>query len=503
MKMILADDESVITAGIQKLIDWKTLGIEIVGVYEDGRSAFEGIVREQPDLALLDISMPGMDGIRILKECSHLKCKTKVIFISGFQDFEYAKAAVKYGAVDYLLKPIIREELTAALEKCISGTVSRIRREREAEPEEQRNGFEKLIQLEETSYIPAVVMLPRYVKDEKMKKLLIFSVTSFLEEHLERQKKGIVFLRHDDIVLVLKGMEQKACTELLDETGNRAEETIGQKLYFIQGKLVEHISEIRAAYEECLSMRGYQFFTDRIAVNVLRVGEPVFGTGDMTSHRFGTVREAMITSAAELDRTAFENYYSQFDRLVCRMADGKKEDACFYFCSAARMIKERLKKSGVLVEDPEGRLLLELGRKAVSYSELADCYHEQITADMDQAAAACRNVSSEIQNFEKARAYIETHYAEELSLQVLADHVHMNPYYFSAFFKKNAGENFKSYLNNVRLKHAVALLLSTDKKNIEIAMETGFSDARSFSDIFQRTYHETPAEYRRRIRKKG
>ena len=95
----------MITKGIQKLVDWSAMGIEIVGVFEDGESAFEAIVREQPELALLDISMPGMTGIEIIKECLALKLSTQFIFISGFQDFEYAKSAIKYGAIDYLLKP--------------------------------------------------------------------------------------------------------------------------------------------------------------------------------------------------------------------------------------------------------------------------------------------------------------------------------------------------------------------------------------------------------------
>ena len=75
----------------------------------------------------------------------------------------------------------------------------------------------------------------------------------------------------------------------------------------------------------------------------------------------------------------------------------------------------------------------------------------------------------------------------------------MNPYYFSSFFKKNAGENFKDYVNKVRISHGVSLLLSTDLKIYEIAMETGFGDARSFAEAFSRVYGETPASYKKRV----
>lgn len=97
LKLVLADDEPVIVRGIKKLVDWEKLGILIVGEYENGGSAMEGILGLKPDIALLDISMPGMDGIEILKNIRRLNLSTKVIFISGFQDFEYAKAPLLMG----------------------------------------------------------------------------------------------------------------------------------------------------------------------------------------------------------------------------------------------------------------------------------------------------------------------------------------------------------------------------------------------------------------------
>ena len=98
--MILADDEPVITRGIQKLVDFGRLGIEVVGEFEDGAAALDGILALEPDIALLDIHMPKKTGIDILKELKAVGSKTRIIFISGFQDFQYAKDAVRYGAED-------------------------------------------------------------------------------------------------------------------------------------------------------------------------------------------------------------------------------------------------------------------------------------------------------------------------------------------------------------------------------------------------------------------
>ena len=109
-------------------------------------------------------------------------------------------------------------------------------------------------------------------------------------------------------------------------------------------------------------------------------------------------------------------------------------------------------------------------------------------------------MSNDKKDIIRAKEYIETHYKENLTLEVMAQEMYMNPYYFSSFFKKNSGENFKDYVNKVRLEHALSLLVSTDLKLYEIANEAGLRDARSFSELFQRTYGETPAGYRKRMK---
>ncbi|MDE6202861.1 MAG: response regulator, partial [Lachnospiraceae bacterium] len=208
IRMILADDEPVITRGIRRLLDWKMLGIEIIGEYEDGRSALEAIVRERPDIALLDISMPGMSGVEILKECRAMGNGAAVIFISGFQDFEYAKAALEYGAVAYLLKPVIREELLGAIEKSIFSVYGEEAADRMDVKENMAGSainYEMLVENKDTSYVPvyADIIYGREENDQ-IRKLIHFSLFSFLEEYLNETGQGIVFQKNYKIAMVLK-----------------------------------------------------------------------------------------------------------------------------------------------------------------------------------------------------------------------------------------------------------------------------------------------------------
>ena len=104
-RMVMIDDEAVILQGLKKLLNWEQLDIEMAGEAMDGEQGLRLIAREQPDIVISDIAMPNLTGIELLKKIKELNWNVKVIFLSGYQEFSYAREAVRYGAVDYLLKP--------------------------------------------------------------------------------------------------------------------------------------------------------------------------------------------------------------------------------------------------------------------------------------------------------------------------------------------------------------------------------------------------------------
>lgn len=475
MRMILADDEPMIIRGIQKLLDFGQLGIEIVGEYTDGKSAMKGILEQKPDLALLDISMPEMTGVEILKTCRDMGLDTKVIFISGFQEFEYARAAVQYGAVEYLLKPVIREELLRALEKCIHTA----RGQEEAYLPTQRRKTE-------TAAKPAEGT-PVYVKifwqgeeNEQTRRLIEFSLQSALGEYLSEQGLGeLVYLRKQ-AVLRLNTTDREECRKILKNLEALAIERYHQRLGFVVGNTED--------------AQGYLFFVEPSEDSIYFLQEE----SEEEWNRFMQLRGRMIDSVIAQNEPMLKKQYEQYTALLARIARGKKEDAYFYLCTLIRMLEEKFHNLGLPGRNPDMRGLLEKGRACATYCEMKEVYYEMTAGYIHQLQSTV--VGVENQDFLKAKAYIENHYDENLTLQVLADVVHMNQYYFSSFFKKNAGENFKEYLNRVRLQHSMALLLKTDMKAYEIAARVGFKDARNFAEIFQRYYHETPNEFRKRRR---
>ncbi len=502
IKLILADDEPVILRGIKKLVDWERMGISVVGEYEDGRSAMEGILGLKPDIALLDINMPGMDGIEILKNIRRLELDTKVIFISGFQDFEYARNAITYGAVEYLLKPVILEELIHAIGKAAQmqsgGEVSAFWKEEKGTAKDRNDSEEAQAGiLEDTTYLPVLAeILLDGTENEQVKRLMYFSFQSFLEEYLAEKELGILFTKNQDIVMVLKGMDAAGAKEALYELQEKTSRIMEKRTVFIIGGLVDSMSRIPGEYEQCLEMRRYLFFMDQIKIPILQVGEPVFlrqaGTKEISQ-----ARDQMMDAVFAQDEESFLKGFERFARMLCTASDGRKEDACYYFCSTIRLMEEKMRSMNLAGREPDVGELLEKGRRCRDYGQMREFFREYLEGYLGLLKEMME--SSEKKDIVYAKAYIEEHYNENLSLEVLAGIVHMNPYYFSSFFKKQAGENFKDYVNKVRISHAVSLLLSTDMKAYEIAMETGFRDARAFTEAFSRIYGETPSSYKKRV----
>ena len=384
IKMILADDEPVIIRGLQKLVDFNRLGIEIVGEYEDGKAAFDGILTEKPDIALLDIYMPKKTGIEILKELKALGIETKVIFVSGFQDFQYAKDALTYGAVNYLLKPVIREELVETLEKCIT----MLKNDADGEggspehpdcPEEEgpAAAYDKLVEVEECRYLPILTEILYSRQTGKQERRLIqFSVLSFLEQYLEKRHLGIVFLKNGHIVMVLKNPEKEETGRTLGSILEEAEVQLHIprcRLGFIVGNPADSMGEIPKAYEACLSMTGYFYFSSQIKIPVLHVGEPVFKK-PATLEEIREVRNQLIEGMVAQDEKAFTDAAARFRRLVCLISEGRRDDACFHYGSTIRIIEERFETMGIDGMPVEFKDILEQARQSESYECLTGLF---------------------------------------------------------------------------------------------------------------------------------
>lgn len=118
-RLLVADDEALIRRGIQQLIDWKSLGIQEVYEAENGEEALRIVETFRPEIVLLDINMPKIDGLSVAKKIKILSPETKIAIITGYNYFDYAQSAIKIGVEDYILKPVSKQEVSEIISKLV------------------------------------------------------------------------------------------------------------------------------------------------------------------------------------------------------------------------------------------------------------------------------------------------------------------------------------------------------------------------------------------------
>lgn len=119
LKMIIVDDEKIIRETIYSIIDWNSIGIEVVGVCKDGIQAFDTILDEYPDIVMTDIKMPGLSGLELIQKAREAELNMEFVILSGYGEFEFAQTAMKYGVKHYLLKPCSEQEIIQVMQACI------------------------------------------------------------------------------------------------------------------------------------------------------------------------------------------------------------------------------------------------------------------------------------------------------------------------------------------------------------------------------------------------
>lgn len=491
-QVVIADDEPVIIKGIQKLVDWEGLGIAICATCTDGASALNAILARQPDLALLDISMPGKTGIDILRELHETRARTKVIFISGFQDFSYAQDALRYGAVEYLLKPVKKEALLAAIGKCLPEIAP-------PEPAAEPLLAASAPQLADPSG-PFCLALLKLVgleqKSELDRQLTSFAVFNRVEALVRGQGLGMASAKPDHILLVIQGRTAAQVAALYPQLAEAVGAMPGLRLGMVVGTPDPDMHHVPTEAKACRELFRYFYFFDELPQKVLLLGQPVFPEVDPAQIR--AMQKQIADQFIAQNQPALEETLQRYFHLCAALSDGRRDAAVYYLLSCLRVLQDRLTELGI--GHAGGQTtdeILNAARETADYPTLTGLLQDAMNSI--QGGISVTLQKSTQRDIKQAIDYIDAHYSEPLTLKILAGQIHMNSYYFSSYFKKQTGQNFKDYLNQVRMDHAIQLLINTDMRSYEIADAVGFRDYRYFTDLFSRFYGKTPAAYRRAL----
>lgn len=481
-RMIIADDESVIIRGLERILDWESMGIEIVGKFTDGSSALNGILALRPDIALLDISMPHLSGIEVLEKVREMGIPVSVIFISGFQDFEYVQAALHHGASDYLLKPLIRSEISAAITRCLPYS---------ADLHDPDSGVDANDEMPSSPFIAAAI-LPSAVGTSPLETLRRFSASEKAEELVTEDRGCRIVRRHGGAFAVISGKGITEAEDFLRGIASEVAISTGVPVLFTLSDPVPDRESLDKAIAGCSRMpeAGF-FFSGVIQSDLLQES--------IELSRLPELREELLSSLLGQKRDVFDAAAEAMVSAIPAFSGYRKSEACFCFCSTLRYLYERLEAIRVDGSEAEDlKLIMENGMKESDWASLS-AYFISVLSDL-YSSVTHTILESGRKDFLIALDYIEKHYMEPIGLKSVADQIGMNTYYFSSYFKKNTGINFKDFLRKTRMQHALEMLLATDTSIKEVAAAVGIIDVRTFSELFQKTYGEKPSAYIRRVR---
>ena len=536
LKVFLVEDEVVMRNGIKNNIPWEQEGFEFAGEASDGELAYPLIKKEKPDILITDIRMPFMDGLELSRLVKKELPQIKIIILSGYNEFDYAKTAIGIGVTDYLLKPISSAKLLEAVKKV-------------ADMIEKEQDNARLIKRYEKEMEENILQ-----EKHKLWGALASNRLSTIELLEKGQRLGIDFTASAYQVFLFKLMQEGDATGCSEEL-NRASEKVNE----LAGIWERVLSFDRSPEGWAFLIKGESeeevqstYLETRKELLELVEGYPkveYFGGIGNVVHRIGDIQ----TSYKEAARAFSSRFFLDANQIadsaemvrVQTEQDGKIDVSKMLSKKREHELVERFLKNGTTEEvdsflDELFQNIGEQNCKSLLYRQYvvmdlffcASDFLGNLEIDIENLPEECRDINQIVEKaedaenlryqignlftetkqlrdghskkkysklLEDAKAFIDENYKhDEMSLNTVAAQVNISPSYFSTIFSSEMGQTFVEYLTHVRLEKAKELLMCSNMRTAEIGYEVGYKDSHYFSYIFKKVVGCSPKEYRNR-----
>ncbi|CAM4311762.1 response regulator [Paenibacillus typhae] len=545
-KLILAEDEEDVREGIIAQIDWAQYGFEVVDQAENGREAADAIDRLLPDVVVTDIQMPFMNGLQLAEWIRSRHPNTKIIILTGYDEFEYAQKAIKLQIDEYILKPFSSQELIDVLlkvravieaeiaekenvyvltehyrkslpvlrEQFLSSLVSR----RLPLKEISDKSTEYSIDLAGRQFQASVISIDyihtgedqgtgvsRHVslRDTGDHNLQLFAILNIAEEICQKHGFGKVFIHRDDVVLlsVSQAAEEAEITgntlTVLEEIRQNVQRFLKLTVTAGAGTVCQSAGMLFNSFADAMQALDYRLILGNNRViwieDVESRSNQLLAFDELTQQSL--IRTIKLGTVQEL-KEVVDELFGGLDT-----AHVSTQDYQIFLLEIITSILRVAKESGTEAADFIGSGISTLSEinKFNNMGEAKQWIISICTRLMDTIAS--ERQSSYKQLIDQAKDYIRSHYEEsDISIGRVCQHLHISTGYFSSIFKKEMKMTFVSYLLQIRLEAAKELLRSTELKAFEIAEKIGFSDPNYFSFCFRKKYGQSPKEYKNSAR---
>ncbi|WP_028611350.1 response regulator transcription factor [Paenibacillus harenae] len=505
-KVLIVDDEPMIREGLTTLIDWEKHGFAVAGTAANGREAVEKHKELRPDLILIDIRMPGMDGLSAIEEVRKTDAACHILILSGYADFNYAKQAISHSVDGYILKPIDEDELEAYVER-IGGQLTRKNEQKENSEQTAALLREELLQQlaagkldpgrEGSGELAALLGTPA-----KYYQLLLIELHSRehsltmnatlrkkLSDIVEQKQIGWVFSAEPFVGVLLKDyILQNGSRE---EMRQWIEECCGERIRFAAAAS-EPVREIPMLLDWSAAVRGL------MKRRFMQSGQQI-NMASLTEEQERGEQEAGLSIEA-----LAQNLYYMLDIGSKDGVDKAMQEASgqiVAYDSSEQSVKSNWAQLLTIVLNKAAtsnpQLSVQEDLTMITALYLAHHYDEML-AQLQQRLSelAAKIGKSDSQSVMKQMTdFIERHYSENIKLETLAELFNYNSGYLGKMFKNYTGDHFNTYLDQVRIKHAIELLQEGLKVH-QVSERVGYANVDYFHSKFKKYKGVSPSSFK-------
>lgn len=515
MKILIVDDEYNIREGLRDTIDWTALGFATVMTAKNGIEALQIISKMVPDILLTDIRMPGMDGLELASQVSSLFPEIKIILLSGYTDFSYAKQAISIGVEEYFIKPVNIEELLSKIEE-----ISKERKNKAASKSHSTETVGRIESLIHTDFstekikdiltslkmkwrmpylLAGIVEISKPAESDIEKEKTVIFESSFLQAvFFPGEKRESVFFYSDTenkYCFFLNVLRSNECLEIAGELSRTITTLSDRYDIIITAALSDAFSSLHfcQAYQDAKRTFEHQFFIGKgVLLTSSQFRHKVFETplhpDSIKNLLVEAIRIADIKQCLHIMQPLFQSYrFAGIEDIpvICAY--------CFELVTilsseisknAKDNVKDNILKMGYIVHAEKFTTLEEfIQQVSFFYCDIMDILK-------------ISQISKSKWIVEKAKDYMAASYQKVMTVEEIAQHVDRNPNYLCHIFNSIEGVSITEYLNQLRIEKAKKLLKTTSLMSYEIAEKVGFVNYRYFTQIFKKYTGLSPTGYR-------
>lgn len=535
-KVILADDEIQILQGMRQGIAWEEYGFEVAGLAANGKEALELVETLRPDVLISDIKMPFMDGLEMVERLQESFVQVKVILFSGFDDFEYAQKAIRYGVTDYMLKPIDFPQMEELLHKLYKQLVDEIK---------EKNDRKKLLEMYQES-LP--IMREQFlmglargtIPEEKIEKRMrqykiswngcyycavLFQIVSerkemeedtiirlpmirMVIERLEKvcQVSAFGYFEREALILCMEKREMiEQVLKCLNETGILAERLLQLGFFCGVGEVCENLMELEKSFQSAQEALEYSVVSEDERVLYIQDIQPRERTQDCSMQYFFMEEKRFQRLEGIIKAGKEEEIKKEIDQIFAQL-EGEhfniNQCQSYILQIVVSLIKiihqyhleedEAIADTGATIKKI---LSIQIGESLKNWLYNYCVYIHY--------AIRQKRIDSNSMLAQKAKNYVDIHYSDSsLSVDTMCNYLNVSASHFSIIFKKENGISFINYLTHKRIMEAIRLLQTTDEKSRVIGERVGYPEPNYFSYVFKKTMDVSPANFRKQYREK-